>query len=279
MPQTALDFDRIADAIGYIQQHYQAQPTLEQVAERVHMSPYHFQRMFTEWAGVSPKKFLQFITTAHAKKLLREDLLSMPETTFQLGLSGTGRLHDHFITLEGMTPGEYKQGGRSLTITYGFYASPFGELLIAATPKGICHMSFGHGEPAVQDLVRQFPQARLVSGQDPYHQRALAFFQPGQAGTESLNLHLKGTPFQLKVWEALLRIPAGGLSSYRAVARHIRQPGAARAVGSAIGSNPVAYLIPCHRVIQATGHFGQYHWGSERKAAMLGLEAAQNSEA
>lgn len=275
--QASLNYARIAAAIAHIQADYQQQPSLDELAERVHLSPFHFQRLFTEWAGTSPKQFLQYTSLAHARQLLREDQASLLDTAYATGLSGTGRLHDLFVKIEGMTPAEYKHGGRALQIRYRFAESPFGQVLVAATPKGVCHMAFCEADEAAALAVLRghFPEADIVAGEDPAQERALRIFTQGDGDLAQVRLHLKGTDFQLKVWEALLRIPAGGLSTYGAVAQRIQQPSAARAVGTAIGSNPVAYLIPCHRVIQASGVLGGYMWGPVRKAAIIGWEGAQ----
>lgn len=274
--QDILNFKRIAEAIDYLSTHFREQPALERVAERIHLSPFHFQRLFTEWAGVSPKKFTQFLTVDYAKTILQQTNASLADTAFESGLSGTGRLHDLFVSIEGMTPGEYKNGGESLAINYSFAESPFGELLVASTTKGICHIAFaddpGH---ALQELQRSFPRAQYRQMVDRIQQDALHIFSHDWTQPDRIKLHLKGTSFQLKVWETLLKIPMGRLSSYSNIAASIQQPSAQRAVGTAIGRNPVAFLIPCHRVIQATGSFGSYHWGSVRKTAIIGWEAAK----
>jgi AraC family transcriptional regulator of adaptative response/methylated-DNA-[protein]-cysteine methyltransferase len=277
--QDKTNFDRVAEAIGYIKQNFKTQPDLEEIAKSIHVSPFHFQRIFTEWAGVSPKKFLQFITVEHAKKLLRQESATLFDTAFETGLSGTGRLHDLFITIEGMSPGEYKNGGESLQINYSFAESPFGNIIVASTAKGICHLAFSDDETtAFSNLHAMFPNAQLRQIMDLAQQNVLYFFTHDWSQLNKIRLHLKGTAFQLKVWESLLKIPLGQLDSYGNIARYIGKPGSPRAVGTAIGDNPVAYLIPCHRVIQATGLFGQYHWGAVRKAAMIGWEAAQVSK-
>lgn len=274
--QDILNFKRIAEAIDYLSTHFREQPALERVAERIHLSPFHFQRLFTEWAGVSPKKFTQFLTVDYAKTILQQTNASLADTAFESGLSGTGRLHDLFVSIEGMTPGEYKNGGESLAINYSFAESPFGELLVASTTKGICHIAFaddpGH---ALQELQHSFPRAQYRQMVDRIQQDALHIFSHDWTQPDRIKLHLKGTSFQLKVWETLLKIPMGRLSSYSNIAASIQQPSAQRAVGTAIGRNPVAFLIPCHRVIQATGSFGSYHWGSVRKTAIIGWEAAK----
>jgi AraC family transcriptional regulator of adaptative response/methylated-DNA-[protein]-cysteine methyltransferase len=274
------NFSRIAQAIGYIQHHFKTQPGLNDIAREIHVSPFHFQKMFTEWAGVSPKKFLQYITVEHAKKLLKENNSSLFDTAFETGLSGTGRLHDLFINIEGMTPGEYKNGGENLSINYSFAESPFGNILVASTAKGICHIAFVDDElKAIKTLQAKFPNATYKQMVDLIQQNVLYFFTHDWSKLQQVKLHLKGTAFQLKVWEVLLKIPLGGLTTYGNIAKHIHQPNASRAVGTAVGDNPIAFLIPCHRVIQSTGLFGQYMWGANRKAAMIGWEAVQIEQA
>ena len=273
--QKQTNYNRIADAIEYLTTHYQSQPDLEEVAGHVALSPFHFQRLFTQWAGVSPKKFLQYLTVAHARQMLKNSA-TLFDTALETGLSGTGRLHDQFIHIEGMTPGEYKNGGENLCIHYSFAPSVFGPLLVASTPKGICHLGFAANETwALQELQAQFPNASYRQTRDSLQQNALRFFSRDWTRMPQVNLHLKGTEFQIKVWEALLKIPLGGLTTYGSIARQIQLPQASRAVGTAIGENPVAFLIPCHRVIQSTGLFGGYHWGTVRKKALIGWEAAQ----
>jgi AraC family transcriptional regulator of adaptative response/methylated-DNA-[protein]-cysteine methyltransferase len=272
------NFSRIEEAIDYITTHFKTQPGLDEVAQKVHLSPYHFQRLFTDWAGVSPKKFLQYISVEYAKNILKEKQASLFEAAFETGLSGTGRLHDLFINIEGMTPGEYKNGGESLLINYSFAESPFGDILVASTHKGICHMAFAEDEQqALAVLQKEFPNAQYKQMVDLIQQNALYIFTKDWKNLSKIKLHLKGTAFQIKVWETLLKIPMGQLSTYRDIAEKLQNPKASRAVGSAIGDNPVAFLIPCHRVIQSTGAFGQYHWGSTRKTAMIGWEAAKTS--
>lgn len=273
--QEQTDYSRIAAAIDYISMNYKTQPTLDQVAEQVALSPFHFQRLFSEWAGVSPKKFLQYITVAHAKQMLR-DTATLFDTACETGLSGTGRLHDLFIRIEGMTPGEYKNGGESLSIHYSFAESPFGNLLVASTPKGICHIAFADDEQkALHALQAKFTNAGYKQMTDLAQQNVLFIFTHDWSKLSEVKLHLKGTAFQLKVWETLLKIPMGRLTTYGNIARQIQLPNASRAVGTAIGDNPVAFLIPCHRIIQSTGIFGGYHWGGIRKTAIIGWEAAR----
>lgn len=273
-----INFSRIEEAIGYISSNFKNQPSLEEIAEKIHLSPYHFQRLFTDWAGVSPKKFLQYISIEHAKNILKDQQASLFDAAFETGLSGTGRLHDLFINIEGMTPGEYKNGGENLSINYSYAETAFGDILVASTSKGICHMAFAdNGAEALAALQKNFPNARYKQMTDLVQQNALYIFTQNWKNLSKIKLHLKGTAFQLKVWETILRIPMGGLSTYGNIAQHLNSPKASRAVGSAVGSNPVAFLIPCHRVIQSSGAFGQYHWGSSRKMAMIGWEAAKIS--
>jgi len=272
------NYDRVEEAIEYLNTHFKSQPGLDEVAEKIHLSPYHFQRLFTDWAGVSPKKFLQYISIEHAKNVLKEKKASLFDAAFETGLSGTGRLHDLFINIEGMTPGEYKNGGENLSINYSFAESPFGNILVASTSKGICHMAFADDEKeALEALQKNFPNARYRQMVDLIQQNALYIFTHDWKDLNKIKLHLKGTAFQIKVWEALLKIPMGRLSTYGHIAEHLNTPKASQAVGSAVGANPVAFLIPCHRVIQSTGLFGQYHWGIIRKTAMIGWEAAKAS--
>jgi len=274
--QQIIDYERISRAIRFILEHHTAQPSLEAIAEQVHLSPYHFQRLFTEWAGVSPKKFLQYISIAHAKQLLKGREATLFDTAMETGLSGTARLHDLFIKIEGMTPGEYKNGGQNLHIRYSFSVTQFGRIIIANTEKGICFIAFQEDDQAaLNDLKQHFPHAAFSEEQDILQQQALKIFTTEWTDIQPVQLHLKGTPFQLKVWEALLTIPMGQLSTYGQIAGQIQHPAASRAVGTAIGSNPVAFLIPCHRVIQSSGIFGGYMWGSVRKTALIGWEQAQ----
>jgi AraC family transcriptional regulator of adaptative response/methylated-DNA-[protein]-cysteine methyltransferase len=273
--QEELNYQRIAKAIDFIKSNFKRQPNLDEVAENVNLSPYHFQRLFTEWAGISPKKFLQYVSVSHAKKLLANHQATLFDTAFETGLSGTSRLHDLFVNIEGMTPAEYKNGGMELNIKYGFSNTIFGKLLVASTPKGICYMAFYEDEDRALDLLKaKFPKATYMQQVDELQQNALLIFQKDWSRLQEVKLHLKGTDFQLKIWEALLKIPVGELSTYGKIAQQIGSPSASRAVGTAIGSNPIAFLIPCHRVIQATGTFGGYMWGNTRKTAIIGWEQA-----
>ncbi len=275
--QEYVNYNRIAQAIAYIKEHFRDQPNLDEIAEKVHLSPFHFQRLFTDWVGVSPKKFLQYTSVAYAKKVLSRQA-SLFDAAYETGLSGTGRLHDLFIKIEGMTPGEYKNGGQDLSINYSYAESPFGKIMVASTHKGICHMVFADDESdALMKLHTRFPNAAFTQVVDRIQQNALFIFTKDWKKLDQIKLHLRGTDFQLKVWETLLKIPEGGLTTYGGIAHQIQKPKASRAVGTAIGTNPVAFLIPCHRIIQSTGSFGQYHWGSTRKTAMIGWEAAKTN--
>src|SRR5215470_3120367 len=267
--QKIINYDRIAEAIEYLKGNFKEQPDLDEVAQKVHLSSFHFQRMFKEWAGVTPKKFLQYLTVEHAKMTLKQKDTTVFDAAFEAGLSGPGRLHDLFIKIEGMTPGEFKNGGQSLVINCSFAESPFGDILVASTTKGICYMSFADDrEKALTDLHDHFPNARFRQMVDLIQQNALYIFTHDWNKLDQIKLHLKGTDFQLKVWEALLKIPMGNLTTYGSIAKQIESPQSFRAVGSAVGNNPVAFLIPCHRVIRAGGTFGEYHWGANRKTAM-----------
>lgn len=271
-----LNYQRIAKAIAYLKTHFKLQPSLEDVAAHVNLSPFHFQKLFTEWAGVSPKKFVQYLSVNYAKSLLKKQNANLFDIAFETGLSGTSRLHDLFVNIEGMTPGEYKNGGQNLSINYSFHLSFFGEILIASTVKGICYIAFSENqETALNLLFEYFPKAFFINKFDDHQQKALNIFNGNWQQTHEIKLHLKGTDFQLKVWEALLKIPFGNLSTYGAVSAEISSPKAARAVGTAIGKNPVAFIIPCHRVIQGNGTMGGYMWGLERKTAILGWEAVK----
>jgi AraC family transcriptional regulator of adaptative response/methylated-DNA-[protein]-cysteine methyltransferase len=276
--QNNINFDRIAEAINYIRLNFKTQPNLDEVAEKVNLSPFHFQRMFTEWAGISPKKFLQYLSVDYAKGILKEQQATLFDAAYETGLSGTGRLHDLFINIEGMTPAEYKNGGKALSINFSYAETPFGNIIVASTTKGICYMAFADNkDEAFNHLHAQFPNASYYQVVDMAQQNALFIFKKDWSQLANIKLHLKGTSFQLKIWEALLKIPLGGLNTYATVAQTVQMPTASRAVGSAIGANPVAFLIPCHRVIKSTGEFGQYHWGSNRKTAIIGWEAAKAS--
>lgn len=273
--QLSEDYLRIEQAIQYLEKHANSQPELSEIASAVGLSEYHFQRIFSRWAGISPKRFLQFLTKEGAKELLAqsENLL---DTTYEVGLSSLGRLHDLFVATEAVTPGEYKSGGAGVTIRYGLHDTPFGKALIGTTERGICHLGFvGKSEgDAVDTLVTSWPQAIMIEDFRATAPLVEPIFDLSQRGNKPLRLHLRGTNFQLKVWEALLRIPPGAVTSYEGLAAQAGRPGASRAVGTALGRNPIAVLIPCHRVIRKLGEFGNYRYGSVRKKALVGWEAA-----
>ncbi len=273
--QEQIHFDRITKAIEYIKENFKKQPSLDDIAAAVHLSPYHFQRLFSDWAGVSPKKFIQYLSLEYAKNLLKNGQSSLLEAAHETGLSGSSRLHDLFVSIERMTPGEFKNGGKALHINYCFAESPFGKLIVASTSRGVCSVVFEADEAlALSNLKRHFPNALYVQMVDKFQQDALFIFQQDWSRLDEIKLHLNATPFQLKIWESLLKIPMGDLTTYRDIAQHIGKPKAFRAVGTAIGSNPVAFLIPCHRVIQSSGQVGGYMWGATRKSAIIGWEAA-----
>lgn len=271
------DYRRIERAISYLEEHALEQPSLDEVAAYIGLSSCHFQRLFKSWAGVSPKRFLQYLTVENAKKLLRESV-SVLDTALDVGLSGPGRLHDLFVSVEAMTPGEYKAQGQDLLISYGYHATPFGTCLLAVTPRGICSLVFVDPENrsiALDELQENWREAMLVENKNAGKEAIEIIF--GRACDQSrapLKVLLRGTNFQLKVWEALLRIPEGTVVSYGSLANAVGHPGAHRAVGTAAGHNPVAYLIPCHRVLRNNGDIGGYHWGTTRKRAILAREAA-----
>lgn len=270
------NFERIAEAIRYIESNRKRQPSLEDVARHVCLSPFHFQRMFTAWAGISPKRFLEYLNVEYAKRILAQSRLSLLTAANEVGLSSTSRLHDLFVHIEGMTPGEYQRGGAGLSLRYVLAHSPFGQTIIASTAKGISYIAFADKgrEEAVASLQRAFPLATLSEQADEHNSWAASVFRLDWGNVGEVRLHLRGTNFQIKVWESLVRVPAGRLTTYSQLAQAVGSPKAVRAVGSAVAGNPVALLIPCHRVIRSTGGFGNYHWRPERKAAIIGWEAA-----
>ncbi|MBC5991539.1 methylated-DNA--[protein]-cysteine S-methyltransferase [Pontibacter cellulosilyticus] len=269
-------YETIAGALAYIRSKALSQPSLDELAEQACMSSFHFQRVFTEWAGISPKKFLQYLTLQHAKAVMAQTE-NLAEAADRCGLSGTSRLHDLFLSIEGITPGTFKSQGAQLQIKYSINTCQFGQYIVASTDVGVCHLHFFQDrDAALQELLQAWPKADVICASDVQHEQVQEFFQNTAPLNSKIRLHLQGTPFQLKVWEALLRIPEGHLTSYANLAKHIGQPTASRAVGTAIGSNPIAFLIPCHRVIKSVGGIGEYRWGSERKMAMIGWEAARN---
>mgnify|MGYP000271229444 CR=1 FL=1 len=276
MADKQIQYNKIAKAIEYLDENFKQQPNLEKIAEQLNISAFHFQRLFKDWVGISPKKYLQYLTVNYAKGQLNTQSESLLNVAEDAGLSGSGRLHDLFVNIEGMTPGEYKKGGQSLAINYSFSETHFGNIIVASTPKGICYLSFiDNYESGFEELKEQFPNAVYEEKSDEYQQNTLQVFNNDWSKLNDIKLHLKGTDFQLKVWQALLTIPQGGLVTYGEIARRIIQPSASRAVGTAIGSNPIAYLIPCHRIIQSSGKTGGYRWNPIRKKAIIGWEAAK----
>jgi len=278
-PERSQDYHLIEKAIRFIEANARRQPELEEIAAAVGLSEAHFQRKFTRWAGISPKRFLQFLTSGNAKELLAQSE-SLLTTTHQVGLSSLGRLHDLFISTEAVTPGEYKSRGAGITIRYAIHPTPFGKCLIGTTERGICHLGFvqtSEGK-AIDHLVTEWSQAEMI--EDHYATAGLIepIFELGQRGQQKLRLFLRGTNFQIKVWEALLSIPAGAVTTYENIATQIGKPSALRAVGSAVGHNPVAVLIPCHRVLRKDGEFGNYRYGTARKKALLGWESGISNQ-
>jgi AraC family transcriptional regulator, regulatory protein of adaptative response / methylated-DNA-[protein]-cysteine methyltransferase len=275
--QQHIDYQRIEQAIRFIEQNFHRQPSLKEIAEAVNLSSYHFDRMFTRWAGTSPQRFMRFLTKEYAKEVLTEtkDLL---DTTVLMGLSSSSRLHDLFVTYEAMTPAEYKRQGDGLTINYGVHETPFGYAFIATTARGILALTFLVENEEIDELIRlknEFLKADFTENQEETGVFINQIFVENTA-SKPLNLLLRGTNFQIKVWEALLKIPTGKLACYEDIAHLINKPTAQRAVGTAIGANHIAYLIPCHRVIQKVGTTGNYRWGTYRKKAILAWEGAKN---
>jgi AraC family transcriptional regulator, regulatory protein of adaptative response / methylated-DNA-[protein]-cysteine methyltransferase len=280
MNQQEYNYEKIAKAIEYIVANAKEQPSLTEVADEVSISQFHFQRLFSEWAGVSPKKFLQYITAGYLKDKIRESS-NLTELAESAGLSSQSRVYDHFISIEGVTPQEYKSAGKGLIISYGFHETPFGDCFIAATERGICAMAFvddSTRDHQLIELARKWHYATIRPDQQLTADYVRRIFQSHPGSLEKLPLLVQGTNFQLKVWEALLSIPAGAVTTYQQIAQRIGHPNAVRAVGSAVGDNPVAYIIPCHRVIRKEGVLGEYRWGGLRKKALIGWEAAHQDE-
>lgn len=276
--QDLLNYKRVAAAIEFVQGHFKEQPPLAAIAEHVHLSADHFQRLFQDWAGTSPKKFLQYTSLQYAKEILIQRNANLSEATFLTGLSSSSRLHDLFVKIEAMTPAEYQHGGRNLQIDYSIYPSLFGNILIASTTKGVCSLTFEDTEEgSIEYLHKLYPQAKFKNAVSPFHLQALSFFQKDWNTIQEVKLHLRGTDFQIKVWEALLKIPFQKLSSYQQLACSIGREKSSRPVGNAIGANPIAFIIPCHRVIQTSGLLGGYRWGLTRKKALIAWETAQHS--
>ncbi|MCH7676262.1 methylated-DNA--[protein]-cysteine S-methyltransferase [candidate division KSB1 bacterium] len=278
--QLSLDYQRIEQAIIFLEKNFHHQPTLKEIADSVYVSEYHFQRLFSSWVGISPKRFLQYLTKEYAKRLLKESR-NVLDVSFETGLSSPGRLHDLFVNCEAVTPGEFKDQGEGLRIEYGIHPTPFGDILLATTARGICWLSFVKKEgpeQEIQNLQKSWPKGELcenASETKKLANRVFAISYNGSSKPQSFNLFLKGTNFQIKVWEALLKIPAGQVVSYEDVAAYIGKPKAVRAVANAVGSNPIPFIIPCHRVIRKIGEFGGYAGGTARKKALLGWEAAR----
>ena len=266
------DYERMADALDWLSANFEAQPSLADIASRVGTSPHHFQRVFTRWVGLSPKKYVQFLTLERTKACL-DASESVLEAAFASGLSGPGRLHDLFVNVEAVTPGEYKRGGAGLVIRHGVHDSPFGPCLLMSSERGICGLAFlgpADERRTLAEMASRWPNARLVADPAPGAELAARVF--GGAAGKGLRLLLHGTPFQIQVWQALLRVPQGSITSYEALAGYVGKPRASRAVGAAAGANPIAYLIPCHRVIRKSGALGGYRWSRARKLAMLSEE-------
>ena len=271
------DYNRIVRAIAFMRQHQLSQPDLTTVAQHIGLSEYHFQRLFTQWAGISPKRFLQYLTVEYAKSKIAQTK-SLLDLTLEVGLSSPGRLHDLFVNLEAMSPGEFKSDGAGLQIRYGIYDTPFGKSLIATTARGVCNLYFldATDEQIAEQILRQeWLNAEIIHDRQatqPLHD--LMFNSASFRDRKPLTLLVKGTNFQIQVWRALLKVPFGGMTTYQTLAEMIGRPTAARAVGNAVGNNPISYLIPCHRVIRESGELGGYRWGLERKTLMLGWEAS-----
>jgi len=278
--QSAQDYQRIEAAIQYLDQNYHNQPSLDEIAASVYLSKYHFQRLFKRWAGVSPTQFMHYLTVEYAKEQLRKSH-TIFETSLEIGLSSPSRLHDLFISYEAMTPGEYKAQGSGLFIEYGIHPSPFGECLIATTPRGICGLRFistNNKEAAIEELRSEWPLSAFVENAAATLPVIEQIFNPGAIEfNHHFQLLLRGTNFQVQVWRALLAIPAGSMVTYQEVAEQVASPNSARAAANAVAHNPVAYLIPCHRVIRKSGLIHNYRWGASRKRAILGWEASRSS--
>lgn len=274
--QENINYAHIEKAVDFILNNFKEEPNLDEVAERINLSPFQFQQLFLDWAGTPPKRFLQYITLQYAKKNLKDNKETLIDKAYQTDLSETCRLHNSFIKIESMLSAEYKSSGKNLSINYSFANSPFGNIIIASTSKGVCYLAFtSNVYVAFEEFKNRFPNATFRQEFDLIQQNALMIFQDNLKNPHEIKLHIKGTDFQLKVWEALLKIPMGHLTTYSVIAQKIGNPKASRAVGLAIGSNPVAFLIPCHRVIQSSGIIGGYMWGHIRKTAIIGWEGAK----
>lgn len=274
------DYRIVSDVIALLTRDYQSQPSLEAIARAIGADPTELQKTFTRWAGLSPKAFLQAVTIDHAKRLLRDENMPLLETSYELGLSSPGRLHDLFVTHEAMSPGEWKSGGAGLEIRWGFHDSPFGRALLMVTDRGLCGLAFADdqgGEPeALKDMTDRWPGASYVQDVEATRPYVVRIFDPARWNpSEPLRVVMIGTDFQVRVWEQLLEIPLGRLCTYSDLAGRIGAPKASRAVGAAVGRNPISFVVPCHRAIGKSGALTGYHWGLNRKRAMLGWEAAK----
>lgn len=277
--QLSRDYQRIEQVLIYLEQNFARQPSLTEIADTTGLSEYHLQRIFCRWVGITPKRFLQFLTKEYAKELMKSSP-SLMDVAYEAGLSSLGRLHDLFINCEAVTPGEYKKKGENLTIIYGFHPTPFGECFLAVTDRGICSLSFiqeNNHKQVIESFESGWKHAKLCENPCYTHSFIDLIFSPNNSNPQPLHLFLKGTNFQIKVWEALLKIPQGTVVSYNDIAKYIEMPKACRAVGNAVGKNPIALIIPCHRVIRKASNLGGYRYGLARKKAILGWEAAQLS--
>jgi AraC family transcriptional regulator of adaptative response/methylated-DNA-[protein]-cysteine methyltransferase len=274
----AADYDVVRRAIGHIRDHWREQPEIDAIAEAAGVTPTELHHLFRRWAGLTPKAFLQALTLDGARQLLR-DSASVLDATYEVGLSGPGRLHDLFVTHEAMSPGEWKAGGQGTTIRFGFHPSPFGRALVMATERGLAGLAFadaGEEASALADMKRRWPRANFVADDARTAPIAMRIFDPSQWQQDRpLRVVLIGTDWEVRVWEALLKIPMGSVATYSGIAGKVCTPNAARAIGAAVGKNPVAFVVPCHRVIGKAGALTGYHWGITRKHAMLGWEAGQ----
>ena len=279
-PEELPDYEIVRRAIEFISREWREQPSLDEIAEHVGLKPLALQRLFTRWAGLSPKGFLQALTLDHARALLT-DRASVLDATYEVGLSGPARLHDLFVTHEAMTPGDYKAAGAGLVMRYGFHPSPFGEAVLIATDRGLAGLGFvddGDRQAALADLTRRWPKATYLEDEAATAPLAKRVFNPSQWQAEQpLRVVLIGTDFEVRVWQTLLRIPRDRATTYSDIARHIGKPAACRAVGAAVGKNPVSFVVPCHRVLGRSGALTGYHWGLTRKQAILGWEAGRKA--
>lgn len=275
------DYALVRRAIHFLSEHWTDQPSLETLAEHLGLSPAHCQRLFKRWCGLSPKEFVQSITVDHARSLLSGSA-SVLETAYEVGLSGAGRLHDLFVSHEAMTPGDYKRRGEGIEIAYGFHSSPFGEALLMATDRGVAGLAFVDEDKgqtraeALDDMIRRWPRANYVEAPARTAPHARQIFSPHEWRREQpVRLVMIGSDFDVRVWETLLKIPMGRAVSYADIARHLGQPNASRAVGTAVGRNPISFVVPCHRVLRGDGSLGGYHWGLTRKRALIGWETGR----